>query len=54
MSLHNDLEPKAHAKAAQVAKDDTDKLALPTTLAGLATLAAEQIAERQQGTQRPT
>ncbi len=51
---YKDLEPVTPAKVAKVAKDDTDNLALPVTLAGLATLAAEEIAKRRQGIEGPT
>jgi hypothetical protein len=39
--LDNDLEPETSAKVAQVAKANTGSPAQTTTLAGLATLAAE-------------
>jgi hypothetical protein len=51
--LDNDLESERPAKVAQVAKDDTGNLALPVPLADLATLAAGEIAKRQQGTEGP-
>jgi hypothetical protein len=47
--LDNDWGSETPAKVAQVAKGDTDNPALPLNLAGLATLAAEEIAKRQDG-----
>jgi hypothetical protein len=54
LDVGNDSEPEASAQVAKVAKDDTNKLAPPMTLASLATLAAEQIAELQQGNEGQT
>ena len=52
--LDNDLEPETSAKVAQIAKANTGSPAPTTTLAGLATLATEEIAKRRQGTEVPT